>query len=89
MREIERFQKAVRNAQSANNYERHVIKQELAINFDGRASWIQRPAVHEAATPAIELALAINVVCETQRQSNGQRQKAGQVARVLVVALQP
>ena len=84
-----RFQEARRNAQSTNNYERHVSKQELAMSFDGRASWIQRPAVHEAATPAIELALAIDVVCETQRQSNGQRQKAGQVARVLVVALQP
>ena len=84
-----RFQEARRNAQSTNNYERHVNKQELAMSFDGRASWIQCPSVHEPATSAIELALAIDVVCETQRQSNGQRQKAGQVARVLVVALQP
>ena len=66
-----------------------VVQEPFAVNFLHASFRMWQPAVDVTTSPTVHLQLSINVVRETYKQTFHERQDAGEMASLLIVALQP
>ena len=68
---------------------RQVVQQPFSVYIISRLVWVWCPANNVAAAVAIELALAIYALCESNRQYHAQWHDACDVASLLIMIKQP